>query len=359
MPWFETKATNNPVGAWGIHWTMANQNPDVTDANGRRQVATYYYPLTGPYASADPTIIEYQLLLMKLSGIDGVLIDWPGTINLYDYPKNLANAEKIIAQLAKAGLTYAIVYEDQNINIAYNKGAITDKIAAAQNDMRYLEKNYFANSNYEKLNNQPLLLVFGPQTFTIATEWTTVFSVFTTKPAFCTLWTSSSKAGTAAAGEFAWINADNTTSLQNFYGNNYGGIKISAAYPGFRAFYTAGGWPGPAFIIDANGAANFQTTLDLALQSNAGYLQLPTWNDYGEGTMIEPTVEFKYSLLTTLQQKLGVSFNQTNLEMVSSLYNARNRYAGDMGIQKKLDQVYYYMVSLQMDKAATLFSSVK
>ncbi|HTM47020.1 MAG TPA: hypothetical protein VL137_18815, partial [Polyangiaceae bacterium] len=35
MPWFETPESN---GAWGIHWKMANQNPDVTDANGKRQI---------------------------------------------------------------------------------------------------------------------------------------------------------------------------------------------------------------------------------------------------------------------------------------------------------------------------------
>lgn len=80
MPWFESNATSGN-GAWGLHWTMANQNPNNTDATGRRQIASYYYPLIGPYGSADKDVIEYQLLLMKYAGVDGVLIDWPGTIN--------------------------------------------------------------------------------------------------------------------------------------------------------------------------------------------------------------------------------------------------------------------------------------
>src|SRR5665213_2519087 len=84
MPWFETKATNN--GQWGIHWEMNTQNPDVIEANGQRQIASHYYPLIGPYASGDTVVIDYQLLLMKLSGIDGVFIDWPGIQNKYDYP---------------------------------------------------------------------------------------------------------------------------------------------------------------------------------------------------------------------------------------------------------------------------------
>lgn len=358
MPWFETKQTNQPIGTWGMHWTMANQNPDVTDANGRRQIASFYYPLTGPYASSDTTIIEYQLLLMKYSGIDGVFIDWPGTIQINDYPKNVQNSEKIISMLAKVGLKFAIVYEDQNVNIAYNSGAITNKIKAAQNDMQYLETNYFSLSSYEKINNAPLLLVFGPQTFMQQADWQQIFSVLHTAPSFYTLWGVSGDAGSTASGEFAWINSDNTVSLNNFYGNNYSGKKIASAYPGFNPFYAKGGWSGPTFVINAYGTNNFAATLSLALKSNAGYIQLPTWNDYGEGTMIEPTVEFQYSLLTNIQQQCGVNYGVNELQMISQLYADRVKYAGNTAIQQKLNQVFYYLVSLQTDKATSLLNEL-
>src|SRR5437870_3296184 len=78
MPWFETPVTlggNN----WGYHWTLNNRNPNIIDpTTGQRQIASHYYALIGPYASSDPDVIEYHLLLMKLSGIDGVMIDWYG-----------------------------------------------------------------------------------------------------------------------------------------------------------------------------------------------------------------------------------------------------------------------------------------
>src|SRR6266849_6757025 len=66
MPWFDTKASQ---GSWGIHWTMANRNPDIIDGSGRRQIASYYYPMIGPYASGDRDVVEYQLLLMKYAGV--------------------------------------------------------------------------------------------------------------------------------------------------------------------------------------------------------------------------------------------------------------------------------------------------
>ncbi|MEP6713128.1 MAG: hypothetical protein ABJA37_11955 [Ferruginibacter sp.] len=135
---------------------------------------------------------------------------------------------------------------------------------------------------------------------------------------------------------------------------------MASAYPGFNSFYAEGGWGGPTWIIQHDGLNNFIGTLDLALaQTNINYIQLATWNDYGEGTIIEPTVEFQYGFLTTLQQKLGVSsLKLTDLQMVAKLYQLRHDKVGDAAVQKKLDQVFYYIVSLQNQKANELLATL-
>ncbi|WP_295128524.1 glycoside hydrolase family 71/99-like protein [uncultured Chitinophaga sp.] len=356
MPWFENKQTNIPAGVWGQHWTMANRNPDI-DSAGIRQVAAYYYPLTGPYASGDSAIIAYQLMMMKMSGIDGVFIDWPGTIQLYDYPKNAENTEKIIRQLQKAGLTYAIVYEDQNVNIAFNKGAITNKLDAAQKDMRYMEQHFFSMPNYVKTGGKPLLMVFGPQTFNTPREWTQVFAVFKSPPAFFTLWDHAHRAGNNATGEFAWINADHLVSLQKFYARA-GVQKIASAYPAFKAFYADGGWGGPTFTIEPDGLNTFKSTLDLALNSDAEYVQIPTWNDYGEGTVIEPTVNSKYAYLEWLQQRLGVNVSAEVFELINAWYAAKVKYADNPPVQEQLEEIYANLAALRVNEAKALLSGI-
>lgn len=350
MPWFETPKSNHPSGTWGAHWTMADAHPDSI-ISGKRQIASYYYPMIGPYASGDRDLIEYQLMLMKLSGVDGVFIDWPGSIQLYDYPGNAANTDSIIAVTAKVGLHYALVYEDQNVAIAYRAHAIHDEIAAARQDMRYLASHYFTDPNYEKQNGRPILLDFGPQTFTNSAQWEAIFSVLKIRPAFYTLWDHGYMARGHTTGEFAWINPDNTVSLKAFYQSPDSGEKIASAYPGFNPYYAKGGWGGPTFIIPAHGTENFRTTLQLALESGATYIQIPTWNDYGEGTMIEPTDQFGYTLLTTLQQMLGVCCSQKDLEAVTRLYQLRKSQRGDTTAQRELDQAFREMAALQMDKA--------
>jgi glycoprotein endo-alpha-1,2-mannosidase len=73
MPWFFNLKQD---GYWGQHWTMTNKNPNNIDITGKREIASHYYPLIGPYSSNDNDLQEYHLLLMKLSGIDGVIFDW-------------------------------------------------------------------------------------------------------------------------------------------------------------------------------------------------------------------------------------------------------------------------------------------
>ncbi|MFP2907864.1 glycoside hydrolase family 71/99-like protein [Pyxidicoccus sp. 3LFB2] len=355
MPWFETPASSGN-GAWGIHWTMANRNPNIVDGSGRRQIASHYYPLIGPYASGDKDVIEYQLLLMKYAGVDGVLVDWPGTVNAYDYPKNKQNADALIARTAAVGLDFALVYEDHNIKLAHDAGFITNKLAAAQNDINSLKNQYFPQANHIRIDNAPLLLDFGPQTFQTPAEWSTLFAPLSPKPAFLTLWYESQEAGSNARGEYAWIYSDFTAGLANFYNNRPLGLKFGVAYPGFHTFYTAGGWGGPTWSIPHNGLSSFNQTLELAKNSSVNHIQLATWNDYGEGTMLEPTREFGYGFLTSLQQQLGVPYSQRELELINTLYQQRKQYAGNAAKQAQLDEAFSYLVSLQVTQAANILN---
>ncbi len=365
MPWFETPATLAACCQWGIHWTMSMGSgaPQTILPNGQRKIASHYYPMIGPYASSDTAVIDYQLLLMKLSGIDGLIIDWPGRgTNLGESPdliKNAANTNVLISRLGKVGLKYAICYEDQYVD------RYADIPAAAKSDINYARDNYFNDPNYETVAGKPLLMVFGPQAVVTGAGWTTVFSELPTTPSFYTLWYERNQASGVAAGEYSWVVQNNTTSLNNFYSSSYNpGAKISSAYPGFKSYYALGGWPGPTWTIEANGTATFNQTLDLALAHTASqYLQLVTWNDYGEGTMIEPTNTasggFGYSMLTMLQQKLGISIlAQADLEIVAKFYEKRVSNAANPEVLKKLNQVYYYLVSLQMQKAKELLDTI-
>ncbi|SFD88602.1 hypothetical protein SAMN05518672_103698 [Chitinophaga sp. CF118] len=348
MPWFETPASR---GAWGYHWKMNTQNPDII-TNGKRQIAAYYYPLTGPYASGDADIIEYQLLLMKYAGADGVFIDWPGTRQRYDYPDNLSNSNALINKLGSVGLQFSIVHEDRNWDAGQTSGA--------HDDFVYMQNNYFGQSNYLRTNNIPVVLNFGPITFHQPAEWDQILSGLTVKPKVLPLFGFTNEVGSNnAGGEFPWIYQSHPSVVDNYYTQTSRfPLSVGVVYPGFNSFYAAGGADGPTWQIPFNGTSTFSTMLDKAINSAVNIIQFATWNDYGEGTIIEPTQEYGYSFLTLMQQKLGVPYGQHELELVSRLYQYRKQYSGNSTVQSQLNQVFTYLTNLQVSNAENLLNTI-
>lgn len=360
MPWFETKESSAD-NQWGYHWKMGNRNPDNMDANGRHDIASHYYPLIGPYHSGDKHVIENHLLMMKYAGVDGVLIDWYGTFDVNDFRINKENAERLIDMLDEVGLEYAIVYEDRFLPSIVSAGKSPSITAAAKTDFAYLQTHYFGDANYIKINNKPLLMNFGPISLTTPDLWTNAFSNLTTKPTFLTLWYESADAGMNASGEFSWVYQDNT-HITNFYNNKVPSLSVAmgSAYPGFKDFYAQGG--GGASIgwtIEHNNGATLNETLAMASASNIDYLQLVTWNDFGEGTMIEPTVEFGYSYVEKIKTFAGVQNTVNVFPQISKLYDLRKQYKGNATIQAKLDKAFGYFVSMQPDKALQQLNEIQ
>jgi hypothetical protein len=332
MPWFQ-------VG--GLHWSMNSRN----SATG---LASWYVPMIGEYNSNDSHVIEYQLLMMKYSGIDGVLVDWPGLDGAYDRPQNKANADAFIQKTAAFGLEFAVCYEDQ----------YAASLDAAKNDMAYVRDQFFSKPNHIKLNGAPALLVFGPQKFRTEVEWNNILSVFPTNPAFFPLFYNDF-AGSNADGKFAWVGENGIKGVADF--NNGAdrtdhGAKIPVIYPGFNPYYAQGGWPGPTFKISytlkpdgSEGGNTLQSTFELGRDTGEA-IQNATWNDYGEGTMIEPTNQFQYQFLTALQRSVGAIYTEAELKIVKMLYDQRK--SGKNAAM--LDQASAALANLDVAKACTI-----
>ena len=215
MPWYESKDHD---GYWGLHWTMSNKNPDIIDANGKREIASHYYPVVGPYSSNDPDLVTYHLLLMKLCGIDGVLIDWYGTYDVNDYAQNLINSEALIDQTSDIGIDFGIVYEDRTTENVVNAGRASTAVEAATKDFIYIKNQYYSSDNYIKVNGENLLLTFTPVHIETPSQWDQILAASGTDPLFLPLYGQSQDLGHNADGEYSWVttNSDHFSGLQYF-----------------------------------------------------------------------------------------------------------------------------------------------
>lgn len=349
MPWFETPSTSKD-GTWGYHWKMKFMHPDQVDDSGKREIASHYYPLTGPYASGDEAILDYQCLLMKYSGIDGVMVDWYGVNSDNDIAYHKTNTEKLFKAIKRAGLKMAVVYEDNTLS--------GDYVTAARTDLSYLATTFFRDDAYTKVDGKPLLLDFGPQKMQSGKDWYRAFSILGTHPVFLTLNYSIDKANNGgyndnAQGEFEWVDPNpNYERAKDFK------YYVGGAMPGFKDFYKKGEDNEEGYkytFYDSKDGALFQRQLDAVKKAGLSMLQISTWNDYGEGTIIEPTQEFGYKYLTMLQQFTGVKYQQSDLELIYNWYKARVAHPDD----PKVKEAYNDLVQLKTSEAKAIIDAFK
>ncbi len=329
MPWYQSPALS---GYWGWHWTMNHFNPENMDATGRREIASHYYPLVGPYDSRDPAILAFQVEQMRLAGIDGVIVDWYGIEAFWDYGLINEATALLQAEIEAAGMDFVICYEDQTVMHMVNNGHLQPSQALDHGltVMSSLRDTYMSSPSYYMVEGSPLLLCFGPQFFMQAADWQTLFSPFTTQPCFITLDTRLSP---VAHGAFPWppmwASVDGVLSpatldgyLTNFYAGSVNhSFPVASAFAAFHDIYDEAGVGASYGYLDPAGGQTFELTLSRAAASPARVIQLVSWNDYGEGTMLEPTIEFGYSRLVALQefrrQQIDPDFPYTEADLIA------------------------------------------
>ncbi len=362
MPWFVSKPYS---GSWGWHWTMNHFNPSLLKSNGQAQIASWYYPLLGPYDSCDPAVLECHVLLMKLAGIDGVIVDWYGMDSFNDYAINNQRTLALFNYTRKAGLKFALCYEDSTIQQELNGKFISaaTAISHAQQTFLYAQSNFFTDPTYLRLKGAPVLLNFGPQYFKNSSDWVSIFSVLnpSNHPAFFT----EDNRLPAGSGAFDWppmwlsrggTNSLTPSQLEEYLSNFEQNARswpafISSAFPRFHDIYAqAGSNPSYGYLDDANGAI-LTNTLLRAITNRSDIVQLVTWNDFGEGTSLEPTAEYGFRDLSLVQDlrrqylQPDFAYNTNDLSMALRLYNLRQQYSHNPTISAELDRVFTNIVS--------------
>ena len=135
-------------------------------------------------------------------------------------------------------------------------------------------------------------------------------------------------------------------------------MTFGGAMPGFHDYYKEGNSGNGYTTYDAENGALFERQLKAAKDAQLDWLQVSTWNDYGEGTIIEPTQETGYRYLTALQKFTGCSCSEANLKAIYQWYTLRVKYASNTAKRSTLDQCYKLFNAMQPDKAVKLMEGL-
>ena len=333
MPWYRGPSNiseENSLSSYGGHWTNWNRLNPTQAVNGKARIFANQYPLTGPYHCGNTDLLEYQASLMKIAGIDGVIFDWYGSYASHDFGENHEYTKAMAAVLKKAGLKFLVCYEDNTLNMMGESGERADNIGKISFD--WAQDNWFKTNEYIRYENRPLVLCFGPQHFNTKTRWNTVFSGVEPKPYFVDLdnryeWADASYNWFGLSGGVTIDKIGITNRLNSFYNSRQKNLpyRLATVYSAFDdAYDTHYGF------IDYDNGAVFDLTWKSIAAFNPQIIQIATWNDYGEGTIIEPTMERGYRELEYIQDRIqewdsSFAFTKEDLRWPLEFY--RLRYA--------------------------------
>jgi hypothetical protein len=312
---------------------------------------------------------------MKLSGIDGVIVDWYGFDNFWDYGVINKNTHKLFEYTKKAGLLFAICYEDRTIeNMINNK--FLDKAEAqshGQQTMQYLQENWLRDDSYLKVSGHPVIFVFGnPPYFRSTADWEALFSDLENSPV---LITEDNPMPPVAPSSYPWppmsMSQNGVLTQEALKGYLIAFYQraedwdylVAGAFPGFHDIYKEAGVNAGYGELGAQDGKTFELTLQMALNQNPDVIQLITWNDYGEGTNIEPTVEYGYQYLEILQDlkrsqpKTEFQFSSDDLAVPLEIFNLRNQYKGNSEINARLDEAFNAVVSGNVGRAKEIVAT--
>jgi len=304
MPWNigpTYKSQEGNLNAYIGHWRGDDnwRNPTQIVDGDKSLIASREYPLTGPYDGRADHLLRYQNALMKLAGIDGVIICWYSCYtNIWDFGQNQTIATNMIRIMEEANQEFAIMLEDWPMNtdaagMGYNM----------QGNVTWLRQNWFTKSNYIKVpNGKNLLFCFGPQHASTQSAVTANDIYFVSAAWYVGDWPDS---------KYPWPEPATNLSTQEHLTYNYNAAsyanslyKVASIWPQFWDCYKDS-YPNTRYpVYQYDNGVLWQQTWEMAMATNPWAIQLVTWNDWGEGTVIEPSRERGYNELEFLQNRM-------------------------------------------------------
>jgi len=299
-PWYRTPLVS---GKWA--------HQDGVEPANKRMVSHSHYPIGGPYDSTDARVIERHLNQAKEAGIDTLVCSWWGRQDPTD------RAIRLLVEKAPAhGLSVCIYWERLLPR--------PDKLAASS-DLAYLLQTFGSKPGYLRERGKPVVFLYAGvcQSLTVP-DWEEVLA--RTQERFPAgvlpigtgerladglLWDGLH--GIDVAAPMPEQNAAASSKLlherfeaADTLARKLGHIAIETVLPGYddRKPNATSALPGRKLIQREEGAL-YRALWSQAIADNPDWILLLSFNQWHNGTEIEPSVEMGDRYLTLTQEFAG------------------------------------------------------
>jgi glycoprotein endo-alpha-1,2-mannosidase len=254
-PWYGTSASDGSYQ----HWSQDGHAPP-------NDIASAYYPAIGLYSSSDKLVIDAQMSEIRSAGIDEIAVSWWGKGS----PEDL-RMQAIVASAGKRGVAVA----------AHIEPYPGRTVASIANDIAYLAGRYGIRTFY----------LYRAFDFSPA-DWAEAHPLLHPIPDI-TVYAQTALAGTAAAARFDGIY---TYDIVTYGGNMFHRLCTEAhamhllCAPSVGPGYDARRGSGDPVIKPRRSGQTYDSMWRAAIASGADNVTITSFNEWHEGTQIEPAV---------------------------------------------------------------------
>jgi hypothetical protein len=315
--WFQTRDVSGNWRNWEWLGNGPKHSPDNVLANDRRDICSVFYPMIGPYDSSRPEVMEYHILTALAAKIDGFFIDWYGIPSVEEqlFTPLLDMADRF-------GFKMCICFEDKAM-FGYNYSVKTrdEAVQNAITNLRYILEKHAQKPSYLRIDGKPVVINFNwhepmdsvrPHAHGFsAAEWERILAevrktsdIYFVHDYHCN---RKEQYWDVSDNMYPWLDV-NGECLDQFLAEVQrrradGRIEFvtTLAYPGFDNTGVWGWGDGP-YVTPREDGAFYERSLGLAMSNDVRFLQIATWNDFGEGATIEPTLDYGFKYLELTEQ---------------------------------------------------------
>jgi hypothetical protein len=282
--WYGNPQTS---GRWW-HWSQVEETT-------RRISNSTHYPALGAYDSQDPEIIRRHCRWAREAGISGFIVSWWAQGDFHDRGLPL-----ILEAAQKHGLAVTVYFETVHPSEAPRPdGAIKDVL--------YLLERYGQHPAWLKVNGKPVLFIYGRALGQIKPEgWAEVIAESNRRYPGGAVFIGD-QISEAAARIFDGIHTYNPTGrtagktveeLRAWARTTYPEWVRTAGAERIACVTVIPGYddskldrPAPRPITDRHGGQTYRVLWEEAIAANPDWVLITSWNEWHEGSEIEPSVE--------------------------------------------------------------------
>jgi len=284
--WWGNPATS---GGWR-HWKGV-------DAANETIENTAHFPAFGTYDSHDPATIERQVSAARAAGITGFIASWWGQRSFEDQGLPL-----LLTVASRHGIAVSTYYE----KVAGEDAA--SRVKAAIGDLDYLLAQYGTDKAWLRVGDKPVLFVYGRALHALSpADWQVVIAQVRHDNPHGVLVVADSL-DREFASVFDGASTYNITGQTQHktppeipaWGRIADPTMVAAAGPGKFSTVTVipgfddrtQGRPPPRPVTDRWGGETYRALWREAIAAAPDWVLITSWNEWHEGSEIEPSVEY-------------------------------------------------------------------